>query len=67
MIGDLEQRLGELAATLVVPPAPDLTPSVLARLPHRHAGRGRLTRRTLAFTLIGLVLLAGTAMAVPRR
>ena len=65
MIGDLEQRLGELAATLVVPPAPDLTPSVLARLPHRHAGRARLTRRTLAFTLAGLLLLAGTAMAVP--
>jgi hypothetical protein len=65
MIGDLEQRLGELAATLVVPPAPDLTPSVLARLPQPHARRRRVTRRTLALTLAGLLLLAGTALAVP--
>ena len=65
MIGDLEQRLGELAATLVVPPAPDLTPSVLARLPQRHASRGRLSRRTLAFALTAVLLLAGTALAVP--
>jgi hypothetical protein len=65
MIGDLEQRLGELAATLVVPPAPDLTPSVLARLPRRHASRGRLSGRTLAFALTAVLLLAGTALAVP--
>jgi hypothetical protein len=65
MIGDLDQRLGELAATLVVPPAPDLSQSVLARLPQRGAPRARVTRRTLAFALAAVLLLAGTAMAVP--
>jgi hypothetical protein len=64
MTGDLEQRLVALGATLELPPAPDVMPAVLARLPAR-SGRRRPARRTLAVALAATALLAGGAMAVP--
>jgi hypothetical protein len=63
MIGELEQRLVALGAALELPPAPDVVPAVLARLPER--GRRRHpARRPLAVALAAAVLLAGGAMAV---
>jgi hypothetical protein len=63
MTGDLEQRLIALGAAVELPPAPDLVPVVLARLPAR---RRRLPAgRTLAIVLAATLLLAGGAMAVP--
>jgi hypothetical protein len=64
MTGDLEQRLVALGASLELPPAPDLVPAVLARLPARRRRR-RPARRTLAVALAAMLLLAGGAMAVP--
>ena len=64
MTGDLEQRLMALSAALEVPPAPDLLPTVMARLPARPRHR-RPTRRVLAIVVAGMLLLAGGAMAVP--
>jgi hypothetical protein len=64
MTGDLEQRLAVLGATLEVPPARDVVPAVLARLPARPR-RHRGARRTLAAALAATLLLAGGAMAVP--
>jgi hypothetical protein len=64
MIGKLEQRLVALGTTLELPPAPDVVPAVLARLPAR-ARRRRPARRTLAVALAAALLLAGGAMAVP--
>jgi hypothetical protein len=64
MTGDLEQRLVALGASLELPPAPDLVPAVLGRLPARRRRR-RPARRTLAVALAALLLLAGGAMAVP--
>ncbi len=64
MTQDLEQRLVSLGASLELPPAPDVVPAVLARLPARH--RRRLpARRTLVLALAATLLLAGGAMAVP--
>ena len=63
MTGDLEQRLRALGTTLAVPPAPDLVPVVLARLPARR--RRRPARRALGVALAATLLLAGGAMAVP--
>jgi hypothetical protein len=65
MTGDLEQRLAALGATLELPPAPDVVPAVLARLPARHRLR-RPARRTLVLALAATLLLAGAAMAVPQ-
>jgi hypothetical protein len=62
MTGDLEQRLVALGATLELPPARDVVPVVLARLPARR--RSRPARRTLAVALAVTLLLAGGAMAV---
>jgi hypothetical protein len=64
MTGDLEQRLTALGATLELPPAPDLVPAVIARLPVRPRRR-RPARRALAIVAAGMLLLAGGAMAVP--
>jgi hypothetical protein len=64
MTGELEPRLVALGAALDVPPAPDVVPAVLARLPARRRRR-RPARRTLAVALAGLLLLAGGAMAAP--
>jgi hypothetical protein len=64
MTGDLEQRLRDLGAALEVPPASDPTPAAVARLPHRNAKRGRVTR-TLALAFAAALLVAGSAMAVP--
>jgi hypothetical protein len=64
MTGELDQRLAALGATLEVPPAPDLVPAVLARLPARPRRR-RPARRTLAVAFAAVLLLAGAAMAAP--
>jgi len=65
MTPELEQRLLALGAGLEVPPAPDVVPAVCARLPAR-SGRGPLpARRALAVALAVMLVLAGTAMAVP--
>jgi hypothetical protein len=64
MTGDLERRLVALAASLELPPAPDLVPAVLARLPARPRRRRR-ARTTLVVVLAATLLLAGGAMAVP--
>jgi hypothetical protein len=62
--GELGQRLASLGAALEVPPAPDIVPAVLARLPARP--RRRLPgRRTLAVAFAALLVLAGAAMAAP--
>lgn len=64
MNGELEQRLTALGAALEFPPAPDVVPAVLPRLPRRP--RRRLpARRTLSVALAATLLLAGAAMAVP--
>jgi hypothetical protein len=64
MTGDLERRLSVLGASLELPPAPDLVPAVLTRLPARPPRR-RGARRTLVVALAAVLLLAGAAMAVP--
>jgi hypothetical protein len=64
MSQELEQRLIALGATLELPPAPDLVPAVLDRLPAQ-VRRRRRARRTLAIALAGALLLAGAAMAAP--
>jgi hypothetical protein len=64
MTGDVEQRLVALGASLELPPARDLVPAVLARLPARRRRR-RPVRRTLAVALAAMLLLVGGAMAVP--
>jgi hypothetical protein len=64
MRDELEQRLVALGAALELPPAPDVTPAVLARLPAR-ARRRRPARRTLALVAAATLLLAGAAMAAP--
>jgi hypothetical protein len=64
MTGELEQRLTALGAALEVPPAPDLVPAVLTRLPARPRRR-RPARRTLALALAATLLVAGAAMAAP--
>jgi hypothetical protein len=63
MTGDLEQRLVALGAALELPPATDVVPAVLERLPAR--ARHRPARRTLAVALAATLLLAGGAIAVP--
>src|SRR5207248_7951651 len=65
MTGELEQRLVALGAVLDVPPAPDVVPAVLERLPERRRWRARPARRTLAVVLAAALMLAGGAMAVP--
>lgn len=65
MNAELEQRLLALSAALDVPPAPDLVPGVLARLPARPGRRRRPMRRGLALALAATLVLAGAAMAVP--
>jgi hypothetical protein len=63
---ELEQRLSALGATLEIPPAPDVVPAVLARLPARRRWRRRRpARRTLAVVLAATLLVAGGAMAAP--
>jgi hypothetical protein len=62
--GELEQRLASLGAALEVPPAPDLVPAVLSRLPARPRRR-RPARRTLAVAFAALLVLAGAAIAAP--
>jgi hypothetical protein len=64
MTPDLEQRLVALGATLELPPAPDVVPAVLSRLPERRRRR-RPARRTLVLAFAATLLLAGGAMAVP--
>jgi hypothetical protein len=64
MMRELEQRLEDLGATLEVPPAPNVVPGVLARLPARRRWR-HPTRRALAVALGALLLLAGGVMAAP--
>jgi hypothetical protein len=64
MTQDLEQRLVALGATLELPPAPDVVPAVLSRLPARRRRR-RPARRTLVLALAATLLLAGAAMAAP--
>lgn len=64
MTRELEQRLVALGTTLELPPAPDVVPAVLARLP-AHPRRHRPARTTLALALATTLLLAGGAMAVP--
>ena len=62
MNDELETRLSALGTALEFPPAPDVVPSVLARVPK--APRRRLrTRRTVALVLAACLLLAGGAMA----
>jgi hypothetical protein len=65
MKGEFEQRLVALGAALDLPPAPDVVPAVLARLPERRGWRNRPARRALALALAAALLLAGGAMAVP--
>jgi hypothetical protein len=62
--GELEQRLASLGAALEVPPAPDIVPALLSRLPARPPRR-RPARRTLAVAFAALLVLAGAAMAAP--
>jgi hypothetical protein len=64
MSGELEQWLVALGATLDVPPAPNLVPAVMARLPARRRRPGPV-RRVAAVALATALLLAGGAMAVP--
>jgi hypothetical protein len=64
MTPDLEQRLAALGTTLELPPAPDVVPAVLARLPAPRRRR-RPARRTLVLAFAATLLLAGGAMAVP--
>jgi hypothetical protein len=64
MTRELEQRLVALGTTLELPPAPDVVPAVLSRLPARRRRR-RPARRTLILALAATLLLAGGAMAVP--
>ncbi|SRR6266567_5461983 len=65
MTDELAQQLLALRTRLELPPAPDLTPAVLARLPERRPRRTRPARRTVAAALAAALVLAGTAMAVP--
>ena len=65
MSAELEQRLAMLGAGLEIPPAPDVVPAVLARLPPRRRRRRRPARRTLVAALAALLVLAAAAMAVP--
>jgi hypothetical protein len=65
MTRELEQRLLALDLALEVPPAPDVVPAVLARLPARSRWRPRPARRVLAVALAVALGLAGTAIAVP--
>lgn len=65
MTNELEQQLLALRARLELPPAPDIVPAVLARLPERRPRRARPAGRTLAAMLAAALVLAGTAMAVP--
>jgi len=62
-VTELEQRLTALGAALEVPPAPDLVPGVLARLPVRTRRRRRPARRTVAIAVAAALLVAGGAMA----
>jgi hypothetical protein len=64
MTGELERRLVALGAELELPPAPDLVPAVLARLPARRP-RVRSMRRAVAAVVAATLLLAGLAMAAP--
>jgi hypothetical protein len=64
MTSELERRLAALGATLELPPAADVVPAVLARLPARRRRR-RAARRTVAVAFAATLLLAGAAMAVP--
>ncbi len=62
---ELELELRALAADVELPPAPDLTGPVLARI--REEARPALAwRRTLAIAFAVLVVAAGAAMAVPQ-
>lgn len=65
MTDQLEQQLLALASRLEVPPEPDLTAAVLGRLPERPPPRTGRARQTLAVALAAVLVLAGTAMAVP--
>ena len=65
MSDQLEQRLRALGAALDVPLAPNLASTVIGRLPERRRRRARPARRTLALAFGTVLLLAGTAMAVP--
>jgi hypothetical protein len=66
MSADLEQQLRDLSAHIEVPPAPDVVPAVLARLPQRHSHRGRPARRTLVVAIAVVLACAGAAIAVPQ-
>lgn len=63
-MNELEQRLVALGDALDFPPAPDLAPAVLARLPARSRPR-RVPRRALAVALASALLLAAGALAAP--
>jgi hypothetical protein len=61
---ELEQQLEELGARLALPPAPNVVPGALARLPARPRRRYP-AKRTLAVALGVLLLLAAGVMAAP--
>lgn len=65
MSDQLEQRLLALGAALDVPQAPNLAATMTGRLPQRRRRRARPARRTLALAFGTVLLLAGTAMALP--
>ncbi len=65
MSAKLEERLVALGSALDVPPAPDVVPGVLARLPTVGQKRRRPAGRPLALALAVVLALAGAAMAVP--
>jgi hypothetical protein len=64
MSAELERQLSALAATLAIPPAPDLA-ATLVLPPRRARRRLRTTRRTLTAVFAAGLLIAGTAFAVP--
>jgi hypothetical protein len=62
----LEERLADLATALEMPPAPDLVPAVMARLPdRRRRSRTRPPARALVLAFAAMLVLAGAALAVP--
>jgi len=64
MSADLERQLSALGATLDVPTARDIA-ATLVLPPRRARGRVRTGRRTLTAVFAAVLLIAGTAFAVP--
>lgn len=65
MTDELEKQLEALGERLELPPAPNVVPTVVARLPERRQRRARSAGRALAAALAAALVLAGAAMAVP--